>query len=68
MFTYSCIHIIILYHFREMTDKKLVNGMISFNKEEYDDYQKSLSSEKEWPGINVNAGKIQYNIIKCSYS
>jgi len=51
-----------------MTDKKLVNGMISFNKEEYDDYQKSLSSEKEWPGINVNAGKIQYNIIKCSYS
>lgn len=56
-----CIHLIILCYFREMSDKKLVNGIIAFNKEGYDDYQKFLSSEKEWPGINVNSGTVQYN-------
>lgn len=39
-----------------MSDKKLVNGIVAFSKEKYDDYQKCLSSKKEWPGINVNAG------------
>lgn len=47
-----------------MSDKKLVNGIVAFSKEKYDDYQKCLSSKKEWPGINVNAGKsTKYNEI-----
>lgn len=40
-----------------MSDKKLVKGIVALSKEEYDDYQKSLSSKKEWPGININSGK-----------
>ncbi|XP_029161939.1 uncharacterized protein LOC114933488 [Nylanderia fulva] len=39
-----------------MSDKKLANGIVAFSKEEYDDYQKSLSSKKEWPGINASSG------------
>ncbi|XP_070149723.1 uncharacterized protein [Polyergus mexicanus] len=38
-----------------MSDKKIVNRIVPISKEEYDDYQKSFSSKKEWPGINVNA-------------
>ncbi|XP_072767556.1 uncharacterized protein [Anoplolepis gracilipes] len=38
-----------------MFEKKLVNGIVALSKEEYDDYQKSLSLKKEWCGINVSA-------------
>lgn len=40
-----------------MSGKRSANGIATFSKEEYDDYQKYLSSRKEWPGINVRAGE-----------
>lgn len=39
--------------------EKLVKGIATFTKEEYNNYQKSLLSRKEWPGININAGTVQ---------
>jgi len=40
-----------------MSGKRLVKGIATFSKEEYDDYQKSLSSRKEWPGVNIRVGE-----------
>ncbi|KYN03496.1 PREDICTED: uncharacterized protein LOC108773383 [Cyphomyrmex costatus] len=34
-------------------DQKSMKGTTLFSREEYDDHQKSLSTKKEWPGINV---------------
>ncbi|XP_012534711.1 uncharacterized protein LOC105835731 [Monomorium pharaonis] len=36
-----------------MSGKKLGMSIAAFSKEEYDSYQESLSSRKEWPGVNV---------------
>lgn len=43
-----------------MSDKSLTNGIVTFSKKEVEDYQKYLSSRKEWPGICIqpNKGKI----------
>lgn len=40
-----------------MSGEKLEKGIADFSKEEYDNYQEYLSSRKEWPGVNVRAGK-----------
>ncbi|KYQ48157.1 hypothetical protein ALC60_12806 [Trachymyrmex zeteki] len=36
-----------------MSNEKSVKGITVFSREEYDNHQKSLSTKKEWPGINV---------------
>ncbi|XP_071565420.1 uncharacterized protein [Temnothorax nylanderi] len=36
-----------------MSSGKSASGIATFSKEEYDDYQRSLSSKKEWPGIRA---------------
>lgn len=38
--------------------KKLIGGVATFTKEEYDNHQKSLLSKKEWPGVNINTGTV----------
>lgn len=39
-----------------MSEKKL-SSLVTFNEAEYNNYQKSLASKKEWPGITVNITK-----------
>lgn len=43
-----------------MSGKRSANGIATFSKKEYEDYQESLSSRKEWPGINIRAGKSKF--------
>jgi len=51
---------------RQMSDEQSANGITTFSRDEYDDHQKSVSSKKEWPGINVRSG--EGNIFSWSYS
>ncbi|XP_032668133.1 uncharacterized protein LOC116842686 isoform X2 [Odontomachus brunneus] len=46
-----------------MSEIKLINGIVAFNKKEYNHYLMHLSSEKEWPGININVdSRVTLNI------
>ncbi|KYN19525.1 PREDICTED: uncharacterized protein LOC108761382 [Trachymyrmex cornetzi] len=36
-----------------MSNEKSVKGITVFSRVEYDNHQKSLSTKKEWPGINI---------------
>lgn len=47
---------------RQVTGERSADGIITFSKEEYDDCQESLSSKKEWPGINVKSGEVLFLI------
>lgn len=47
-----------LHRARQMTGERSVNGITTFRKEEYDEYQESLSSKKEWPGLNIRSGEV----------
>lgn len=50
-----------------MSDEMLVNDFTTFNKEKFNDYQKYLSSKKEWPGININIDKSKIKLVRYIY-
>ncbi|XP_070522325.1 uncharacterized protein [Cardiocondyla obscurior] len=39
-----------------MLGGRTANGITTFSRDEYDDHQKTLSSKKEWPGVNIKTG------------
>jgi len=45
-----------------MSGKRSANGIITFSKQEYDDYQRSISSKKEWPGVKTNSTRMTLNV------
>ncbi|XP_011157827.1 uncharacterized protein LOC105194547 isoform X2 [Solenopsis invicta] len=46
-----------------MAGEKLAKGITTFSKEEYDYYQKFISSKKEWPGLKIRTdSQVRCNI------